>query len=1279
MANEVLTGFLSAGCLASGVACVIIQKWQVRGYERRCSDYFDPQCAPAHLHAPLWQTLVMFLAESAALSVCFTDTILRKFFGSQSSFYNQLNQPLKPSQSFQQPLNQPLNEVQTLAYAEGTGGRGGERTGGRRGGREEEGRRVPFDGLDRLPSSDRLPLDPLPLDQPRKSVGEIVWVMPAVLDLIGSCVCNIAFLITFASTVQMVRSFCIAFTCVIYVLWLRKPLRIHEALGILAMTLGLSLAAVGAILHPDESSSYDPSLAYVGIVLSLIGTAVQSFQLVLEERLFQKTPGIHPLKAVGIEGAGGAVLTIIALAIAQYLSLESSATTAYQFMASFHRALAANFYFLVACALFNCTGIVVTALSSSVLKAVLFGLRAPLIWLVEIAIDWRQFDWWNGASLATIAVAFALYLKPLNPYFNLPLSAAFSSAALPLFDTETEKALEHAHASVRLEHKRLQHKWRGRRRGPFASAESRGPFGSAESRGRFASAGSRSELGSDVGNDSGGTGGDFGQAYGAGREGRERLLLVHSSTPAAEGIDFMESGLAMQNVAGQSGRASDVSSALFDPTLGEVSLAEKMLSARRKSRRRKEPRSGRAGQGRGRERERDFAPPRAPLSSSLPSDVPMNPIDPIDPTDAAGLTGGFSSTEATPLDRVHQGHRQELCHQDRYEDLEHSIPLDTIDLEAQSETGRFSNSQHRSFSSNQFSSGPDRASDAASNDLGSHDIASASISRQYSRSGSRSPEPTHIHPHPHSHSHSHSNSHSHSHSNSHSLSHSQSDPNSVSCPHFHLQSRSPGGHSRGSSMDNFPGHGRSHDCCGGGGDLEVNDGMSLESEGAYLRPQSKAEGARKVEALRNDLLYSHVLPALLHLATPTPRSRLSSMFPTVAPTNASESDLRSNIGDRDRTDRTDTFSQTSQTSQISQISQISQNSQISAGLTDPNHAGAGHASVGESEPGGSTELSSPHAPSSCECRCEECVTAHREPSRRLHADVDDDEVRSQTQTLSQLEGEEEGNLPPESNKGAEGKVSSDRKEDREKGVWEGKTGEKGEILAAFTLSAATLRESLSRLARDKFPLQNSFFPFRSDAQSSEPAQDASRANEPSSSVALPDSYTESVDYNLDSPTRHPLDSSEKGEAVSPSLSQSKPSPLSSPKKDSLSPSSNALLISSAESRQDLHTRQIESPLAKDHAQTQAGGGEMTLARNGIMNGSGIIDEKGIKDESGIVEGTGVVERDRSREKVEGGAAPAEAAAHPPAKEQANKANESDAGTPDFAVRENITNASPVAR
>eukprot|EP01055_Gregarina_sp_Pseudo9_P000588 Gregarina_sp_Pseudo_9__587@NODE_1377_length_1650_cov_54_443824_g1285_i0_p1_GENE_NODE_1377_length_1650_cov_54_443824_g1285_i0NODE_1377_length_1650_cov_54_443824_g1285_i0_p1_ORF_typecomplete_len431_score24_57SLC35F/PF06027_12/18SLC35F/PF06027_12/4_5e26Nuc_sug_transp/PF04142_15/88Nuc_sug_transp/PF04142_15/3_4e24CRTlike/PF08627_10/2_2e02CRTlike/PF08627_10/2_1e21UAA/PF08449_11/1e02UAA/PF08449_11/1e13TPT/PF03151_16/3_9e12PUNUT/PF16913_5/1_3e07EamA/PF00892_20/41EamA/PF00892_20/9_7e06EamA/PF00892_20/7_4 len=239
------------------------------------------------------------------------------------------------------------------------------------------------------------------------------WVLPACLDNAGTVMSNLAYILTYASTVQMLKNLVVVVCALLQLVVIRRALRIHEWIGTITITGAMVLTAIPAIIDPETSEENDGSKAWLGVLLAILGTSCQGFQIIFEEWLFTKWR-YSPIKAVGVEGLAGIVGVVIIMPIAQATGLENVRGSFYQFGHSTKIIVIAVFYIFASIG-FNGGGLATTKLGGGLLRAIMAALRAPAVWLLDLMNGWIAFDFYNLGSIFLFLIGFAIHVRCYPP------------------------------------------------------------------------------------------------------------------------------------------------------------------------------------------------------------------------------------------------------------------------------------------------------------------------------------------------------------------------------------------------------------------------------------------------------------------------------------------------------------------------------------------------------------------------------------------------------------------------------------------------------------------------------------------------------------------------------------------------------------------------------------------------------------------------------------------------------------------------------------------------
>lgn len=234
------------------------------------------------------------------------------------------------------------------------------------------------------------------------------WIFPSFCDLLFNTFMNISFSYLYASTVTVLSNLQLILCSFLVMIVMRTPMRLHQWIGVLAMTAGMALSSVPALRNPETETDVDSTKAWLGIVLMVCSSLATALQTVLEEWILRRT--YFPLMgSLAIEGLWGMVLCVIAMVMSHVIGWHDFSEAWYQ-MHNSGTLLTANILCLFNCTLVTAGSLAVIKLGSGMLRTVVWSLRAPLVWVVELSIDWQDYHYEQLVALFVLAVGFALYI-----------------------------------------------------------------------------------------------------------------------------------------------------------------------------------------------------------------------------------------------------------------------------------------------------------------------------------------------------------------------------------------------------------------------------------------------------------------------------------------------------------------------------------------------------------------------------------------------------------------------------------------------------------------------------------------------------------------------------------------------------------------------------------------------------------------------------------------------------------------------------------------------------
>ncbi|KAK1796117.1 hypothetical protein P4O66_009193 [Electrophorus voltai] len=259
---------------------------------------------------------------------------------------------------------------------------------------------------------------PEPTVDPGQSFNPVLFLPPALCDLIGTSIMYIALNMTSASSFQMLRGAVIIFTGLLSVAFLGRRLVPSQWIGICITILGLMVVGLADFVSGNRNDGHKLNDVITGDLLIIIAQIIVAVQMVLEEKFVYKH-NVHPLKAVGTEGFFGFVILSILLIPMFYIPMRGFANNprhvledvldAFCQIGHMPLIIVALLGNTVSIAFFNFAGISVTKEISATTRMVLDSMRTLIIWVVSLALGWETFHGLQILGFIILLVGTALY------------------------------------------------------------------------------------------------------------------------------------------------------------------------------------------------------------------------------------------------------------------------------------------------------------------------------------------------------------------------------------------------------------------------------------------------------------------------------------------------------------------------------------------------------------------------------------------------------------------------------------------------------------------------------------------------------------------------------------------------------------------------------------------------------------------------------------------------------------------------------------------------------
>lgn len=232
----------------------------------------------------------------------------------------------------------------------------------------------------------------------------LVFVLPAMCDMIGTATIYIGLTLTYASSFQMLRGSVIIFTALLSVAFNNRIIQPYMWLGMVGIICGLVLVGVSDIIfNSGATSDTDPNGIIAGDLLIIMAQVVSAVQMVVEEKYVGRF-NAPPLLVVGLEGLFGFIILTVLLVPMYFIRAQRPFSTdpdgrlenvwdAFAQMGNNWQIVVATVGCILSIAVFNFSGISITKKMSATTRMVLDSGRTIIIWAITLGIGWQPFSY----------------------------------------------------------------------------------------------------------------------------------------------------------------------------------------------------------------------------------------------------------------------------------------------------------------------------------------------------------------------------------------------------------------------------------------------------------------------------------------------------------------------------------------------------------------------------------------------------------------------------------------------------------------------------------------------------------------------------------------------------------------------------------------------------------------------------------------------------------------------------------------------------------------------
>jgi len=145
----------------------------------------------------------------------------------------------------------------------------------------------------------------------------LLFVIPTLLDILGTSFGGIGLLWVSPSIWQMMRGTIIIFSGILSAIFLKRKLYLYRWIGMFITAMGLLVVGMSPFFGGDQLETNEFHMFITGIVFIVAGQFCNAIQMIIEEK-FLKDKNFPPLQVVGMEGIWGFSLMVFLILPVMY-------------------------------------------------------------------------------------------------------------------------------------------------------------------------------------------------------------------------------------------------------------------------------------------------------------------------------------------------------------------------------------------------------------------------------------------------------------------------------------------------------------------------------------------------------------------------------------------------------------------------------------------------------------------------------------------------------------------------------------------------------------------------------------------------------------------------------------------------------------------------------------------------------------------------------------------------------------------------------------------------
>lgn len=247
---------------------------------------------------------------------------------------------------------------------------------------------------------------------PLNGKKSLVVALPAICDICGTTLMNIALAMIPVSIYQMTRGVVILFVALFSVYFLKHKITNYEWVSLLLVIFGVVL--VGYSGNSRNSGIEIDVELILGVALVILGQVCVATQFVIEEHVLSIWT-MTPTMMVAYEGIYGSLITFASMVCMHIFVGAKNQDSPFNMIQAFgdmfsnYIVLYSSVVIMISIAGFNFFGLTITDNLNATARSTIDTCRTLLVWLVSLSIGWESFKSLQLTGFAVLVLGTLLF------------------------------------------------------------------------------------------------------------------------------------------------------------------------------------------------------------------------------------------------------------------------------------------------------------------------------------------------------------------------------------------------------------------------------------------------------------------------------------------------------------------------------------------------------------------------------------------------------------------------------------------------------------------------------------------------------------------------------------------------------------------------------------------------------------------------------------------------------------------------------------------------------